>query len=208
MDQTGKEPIPRECDLNQWLESTLGQCGKAEPRSGLENRILASLQAERSRRASRRSWWWTIATTAAFAAIVAAVWVGESGRVRKPVKTAGTSTTPSEEFRGSIQPVPAPRVAHPAKGFPASQVAGRTPVNRGALRDLAASSAPKLEQFPSPRNLSGEELLLVRRLNEQSDNEALLQATATRAEVDLSIDSLEIRPLQIPDIEISESKTN
>jgi hypothetical protein len=56
--------------------------------------------------------------------------------------------------------------------------------------------------------LSERELLLVRRLNEQSDEEALLEPTATPAEVDLSIDTLEIRPLQIPEIDITESKTN
>jgi hypothetical protein len=72
---------------------------------------------------------------------------------------------------------------------------------------MAVATAPKLEQFPSRRNLSEEESLLVLRLNKQPSEAALLE-NATRAEVDLSIDSLEIRPLQIPDIEVSENKTN
>jgi hypothetical protein len=50
--------------------------------------------------------------------------------------------------------------------------------------------------------------LLARLLKEQSNKEALLESTPIREEVDLSIDSLEIRPLEIPDIEILESKTN
>lgn len=198
----------KEREVDQWLDAALNQYGKTEPRTGLESRVLASLQAERNRMASRRRWWWWAAgTVTALAVILVAAWIGESGRGRKPVNTARTSTTPSGEVPGSIQPLSAPRVTHPAKGYPAIQEAERRPTNR-LLRDLAASSAPKLDQFPSRRKLSEEESLLVRRLNEQSDKEALLESTATRAEVDLSIDSLEIRPLQIPDIEISESKTN
>ncbi|MGO9346956.1 MAG: hypothetical protein ACLPZJ_11305 [Terriglobales bacterium] len=199
--------VNEEREVDRWLESALSQYGKAEPRTGLESRVLASLQAERKRIASQGRWWWAAGTVTALAVILVAAWIGESDRERKPVNTAGTSTTPTEEFRGSIQPVPALRMAHPANGYPASPVAKRGVVIH-PLRDLAASSAPKLEQFPSPRNLSKKESLLVRRLNEQTQKEALLETTATRAEVDLSIDSLEIRPLQIPDIEISESNTN
>lgn len=56
--------------------------------------------------------------------------------------------------------------------------------------------------------MSEAELLLARRLNEQSSKEALLESTPSREEVDLSVGSLEIRPLEIPDIEISENQTN
>jgi hypothetical protein len=199
------DPIEREHAADQWLDSALSQYGNAEPRTGLESRVLANLQAERNRMASRRPWWWAVGAVAAAAAIVAVVWIGENSRRRNPERVAETSTpTHHEEARRSIEPapVPVPQAAHSAK-----EVVQRRPANQPS-HELAVAATPKLDQFPSRRSLSGDELLLVRRLNEPSDKEALLGAGATRAEGDLSIDSLEIRPLQIPDIESSESKTN
>jgi hypothetical protein len=204
------DPIKRErdIDVDQWLESALSQYGNAEPRTGLENRVLANLQAERNRIASSRPWWWAAgAATATAVAIAMALWAGKSGHERNPANTMGASTTTQGEQRALVLSAPSPHVSHPAR-----EIGQRMPASR-SVREAVVATMPKLEQFPSRRNLSEEELLLVQRLlvqriNEQSDSEALLEATATRADADLSIDSLEIRPLQIPDIEISEGKTN
>jgi hypothetical protein len=154
--------------------------------------------------ASRRRWWWASGTaTATAVAIAIALWVGKSGHERNPASTMGASTTTQrEEARAPVQSGPGPQVAHPAGETKPRMAKSRL------VQDVVVATTPKLEQFPSRRNLSEEELLLVQRLNERPNKEALLEATATRAEVDLSIDSLEIRPLQIPDIEISESPTN
>lgn len=192
------DPIKREREVDQWLDMALSQYGNVESRTGLESRVLASLQAERNRIASRRRWWWAVGTVAAAVAIVAVVWVGENGRKKNAGGVAKTSRTHQKEVQSAIEPRPVPQAAQPAK-----EVAQRSPANRPS-RVLAVGATPKLDQFPSRRSLSGEELLLVRRLNEQSDKEALLEAGATRAEGDLSVDSLEIHPLEIPDIEISE----
>ncbi len=197
------DPTNREHDVEQWLDGALSQYGKAEPRTGLESRVLANLEAERDRMASRRRWWWAVGAVAAAAAIVAVVWLEENSRKKNPADMAGTPTTiHHEDAQKAIEPGPVPQAAHPGK-----ESAQRRLANQPS-RELAVAAAPKLDQFPSRRSLSGEELLLVRRLNEQSDKVALLEAGATRAEGDLSIDSLEIRPLQVPDIETSESKTN
>ena len=50
--------------------------------------------------------------------------------------------------------------------------------------------------------------LLIERLNEPSGEEALPESTPSPEEVDLSIGSLEISPLETPDLDISESQTN
>ena len=140
---------------------------------------------------------------AAAVAMVAVVWVGENGRKQNAGGVAETSTpTHHEEAQRSIEPGPPQQAVHPAK-----EVVRRKPANQPS-RELAVAATPKLDQFPSRRNMSEGESLLVRRLNEQSNKEALLESTPSREEVDLSIGSLEISPLQIPDIEISESKTN
>jgi len=197
------DPTNRDRDVEQWLDAALSQYGKAEPRTWLDRRVLANLQAERNRLASRQRWWSAVGAVAAAVAIAAVVWIGENSRRRNPERVAETSTPiDHEEARRSIEPAPVPQAAPSAK-----EVVQRRPANQPS-HELALAATPKLDQFPSRRSLSGEELLLVRRLNEPSDKEALLGAGATRAEGDLSIDSLEIRPLQIPDIESSESKTN
>jgi hypothetical protein len=199
------DPIKRErdVDVDQWLESALSQYGNAEPRTGLENRVLANLQAERNRIASRRPWWWAAgAATATAVAIAMALWAGKSGQERNPANTMGASTTTQREQRALVQSGPAPQVAHPA-----GEIKQRMPASR-SVREAVVATMPKLDQFPTQRNLSEEESLLARLLKEQSNKEALLESTPIPEEVDLSIDSLEIRPLEIPDIEISESKTN
>lgn len=197
------DPINKDRDIDQWLKSALRQYGKAEPRSGLESRVLANLRAERDRIASAHRWWWAAGMAAALAVIVAAVWIGESGRERNPASAAGASTTIHRvEARLPIPPEPAAQVTHPAK-----EVTQPRPLRR-PMRDLATAKMPKLEQFPSPRNLTEEDLLIVRYLNGPSNKTTMLEASATRAKVDLSIGSLEIRSIEIPDIEISESKTN
>jgi hypothetical protein len=197
------DPTKREHDVEQWLDSALSQYGKAEPRTGLESRVLATLQAERNRITSRSRWWWAMGAVAAAVAIAAVVWVGTNSRTKNATGVAETSTpTHHEEAQGSIEPWPVQQAVHPAK-----QVAQRRPAHQPS-REPAVAATPKLDQFPSRRNMSERELLLARRLNEQSSKEASLESTPSLEEVDLRIGSLEIRPLQIPDIEISENQTN
>jgi len=161
MDQTGKDPIEGERELKEWLESALGQYNKAEPRAGLENRILATLQSEGDRIAAQRRGWWALGTAAAVAALVAAVWIGEVGRVRSPVGTEGTSTTHGEELRASIQDRRTPEAAPSlTKGYAPSKIAERKPASR-PTRNTAAEREPKLAQFPSPQPLSEQEQILM-----------------------------------------------
>ncbi len=196
------DPIKRERAVDEWLEAALDQYGKVEPRAGLEGRVLSSLQAERTRVTAPSRWWWVTGMATALALIAAAIWVWQRGNEARRANTAGIANTTHHEVA----------TIHPPESYPAKRVVTHT-LRRGPIRIVAVAAAPKLDQFPSPRNLSKEESLLVRRLlvrglADQPSTEALPEVTATGAEVDLSIDSLEIRPLQIPDIEISENQTN
>ena len=67
------DPGDGEREVEQWLDAALGQYGKVEPRTGLESRVLANLQSDRTRIATRRRWWWAAGTVPVAAAIVAAV---------------------------------------------------------------------------------------------------------------------------------------
>jgi hypothetical protein len=163
---------------------------------------LANLQSERSRIASRWRWCWTMGAAAALAAMVVAVWIGEGGHKQNRGKRVTASTTkPDQARRGSIQSGPAVQIAHAPTDAPRQERADPS------LQHSSAVSEPRLAQFPSPRDLSEQELLLVRHFNPQSD-EPLLEDTATSAEADLGVDSLEVSPLEIPNIEILESNTN
>ncbi len=151
------DPMKREREVDEWLEAGLRQYGKAEPRVGLENRVLASLQVERNRMAAPSRWWWLVTATA-LAAMVVAVWVWQSGRVARP-GNAGIATAQREERR-PIEPPQVPQIARPDGTTAAKQVAARRPGKRPS-RDVTVAATPKLEQFPSPRPLSEQEQILM-----------------------------------------------
>jgi hypothetical protein len=173
------DPMKRESDVEQWLESALGKYGKAEPRVGLETRVLANLRAEQGRIASQRRWWWA-GMAAALAVLVAAVWVGRSVIPGNRPDSARTSTAgqsptkPREEARG-VQPTPAVRVAHPPRE--AAQRA-RTQL---AIHNLEAATTPKLEQFPSPQPLNEQEQMLMSYVANYPETAALVAQARAEA---------------------------
>lgn len=167
---------------DQWLESALGQYGKAEPRAGLENRLLANLWAERNRIGLRRRWWRALGMVASLAAIFVALRVGEGDRERKPGSRsqAETSTTNRAEARELVQPRPIPQIVHPATTHPAREVVLRRPAHR-PTRDLAVASTPKLAQFPSPQPLSEQERILASYVAKYPEHAALLAQARAEA---------------------------
>lgn len=60
----------RDRKLDQWLDEALSQYGAAEPRLGLEHRVLAHVRAEEQAREGRRSWWRWMPAFAAIAAVL------------------------------------------------------------------------------------------------------------------------------------------
>jgi len=164
----------KEHEIEQWLDAALRQYGNAEPRIGLENRVLANVQSERNRIASQRRWWWA-AGMVTVAAIVAALWVGETGSGKHPATTVG-NTTPTHRQAAEAPRGPMPRapVTHPVK-----EVVRRHP-GKQPIRDLALT-APKLDQFPSPTPLNEQEKMLARYVQEFPQKAALV----ARAQTDL-----------------------
>ncbi|MGO9073373.1 MAG: hypothetical protein ACLQEI_04350 [Terriglobales bacterium] len=150
------DPINKEREIDQWLESALSQYGKAEPRGGLESRVLANLRAERNRIASAHRWRWALGTAAALAVVMAVVWVGQRGREKNPARAAGAPTTIHRQAARVVSPPePAALVNHPAREVTQGRRLHRP------MRALAAARMPKLEQFPSPQPLSEQEKILV-----------------------------------------------
>lgn len=172
------DPIERDREVDQWLDAALSQYGKAEPRAGLEGRVLASLQAERSRIASGRRWWWAAGTVAATAAITLAVWLGHGYRARTP---DGVGTTARHDAGGGDRPTPYPEV-HPAPRQPVAQLARRAlprPLAQRMTRTPEVADAARLERFPAPTPLSDQEKLLARYVQQFPHRAALIARAQT-----------------------------
>jgi hypothetical protein len=160
---------------NDWLDAALRQYGEAEPRPGLEERILANVRAEQGRSVAWTWWPWTAVALAAIAIVVAGPLAWRSGKTgtnsvaHNPLTAtpSGTQVTNS----GSENQAP-PEVRVPAKKH--------TPLNSHSPARVAAS--PRLEQFPSPQPLSEQETILASYVA-QFQEQAVLVARARTQEL-------------------------
>jgi len=171
------EPKKRERLIDDLLDSALKQYGAAEPRAGLEDRVLAAMQAE-GRRVESRTWsWWPAAIACALLllSISAALLVRNHHRDTSAAKShapAASAARPSpEQARGNVPEKESGKVT--AKANPRGLRDGH-PRQSGVH---GPSQPPHMEQFPSPRPLSEQEILLAR-LVEQFPREAAMIARA------------------------------
>jgi hypothetical protein len=140
-------------DLDRRLDAALAKYAQVEPRAGLENRVLATLHAERSRIPQRAWWRWSVAGVAAVVVVVVLVLAWRSGKfhgreiaIRPSVSVPGAELpTPEAGKNDGHPPAPGPVPKH---------------VMHRAHATAVASANPKLDQFPSPQPLSEQERLL------------------------------------------------
>src|SRR5690349_24613202 len=71
---------PEKNKLDQWLDQALNDYGHAEPRLGLEIRILASLATEKTRVTRRTLWPWAFTSVAVALTLVVAIWAWMSAQ--------------------------------------------------------------------------------------------------------------------------------
>ena len=138
--------------LDRYLDRAVAACADDEPRPGLEQRVLAHVQA-----APRRGvgWIWVAIPVAAALALVA--WAALSSS--RPPKPAEVTT----RARNEVQTPPAP-VRESRKMASGDSAHATTQRIRG--RDMLAAErqkkkSPKLPTFPSAQPLSGPERLLI-----------------------------------------------
>ena len=141
-------------ELDSTLDTALAKYTAVEPRAGLEERVLANLQAERERVLDRASWRWSVAgaLAAVFVAGIALAWrsgtpshldvANPGSRPPQVLKNPGTSD--------AIDQIPTTRMVPTGKGAARHQ----------APSVVAAIRPPKLDHFPSPQPLSEQEKLL------------------------------------------------
>ena len=163
-------------ELDRILDAALAKYTAVEPRTGLEERVLATLRAEQARVPDRAWWRWSVLAAVAAMVIVVAILGWRSGGPSHPV----VANHPSSAREGQAEPTP-------------QIVLNPTPVRKAKARrshPLVVSRSqpklrpPKLEQFPSPQPLSDQEKLLLAYVAEDPEravliararNEALLQ---------------------------------
>ena len=148
----GQNPHPD--DLDHLLDSALAKYAAVELRMGLEERVMAHLQAD-AQQPSRRSWLqWGLSTAFAAIVVVAAL-AWRSSRIPHPLVanhppaiTQGPSLEEANSRPRSVEG--APIAKHPSM---------RTRATRRAHSSTEATH-PMLDQFPSPQPLSTEEIAL------------------------------------------------
>jgi hypothetical protein len=145
--------------LDRELDIALAKYAAAEPRAGLEERVLANLRTER-RGVSDRVWWrWGVASAVALAAVVMVVALAWRSSMQPPPVIADhpSTATPRAEQPG---PRVASNGAENGTSSPAHPPTTRRVVRRAHARAVA-EAYPKLDQFPSPQPLSEQEKILV-----------------------------------------------
>jgi hypothetical protein len=151
-------------EFDDVLDAALAKYAAAEPRAGLDERVLANLRAERARVTERACWRWSIVAPLAAIVIVALALAWKSGKQSQIVAQHHPSTTtqaPKEPTKQTASNSMRDLIPSPERGrMP------RTNARGSRLKVVVANSPnldqPKLDQFPSPRPLSEGERLLVR----------------------------------------------
>jgi hypothetical protein len=164
-------------ELDRVLEASLAKYAAVEPPRGLEERVLATLRAERARVPDRARWRWGVTAALAAMVIVAATLAWRSGKASHSVvlhqPTAAPQAAKEKTQVGS---------SRDGKGV-RPQDGGAMPrsvVGRSQPRAVIASH-PKLDQFPSPQPLSEQEKILANFVALDPEHAALIAQARTGA---------------------------
>jgi hypothetical protein len=174
--QKGTKPLGLENDgLDRELDVALAKFA-AEPRAGLEERILANLRAQHERNSSK-SWFWPVvaALATAIALSVSVTW-----KLGKPAQ----NTTAHQPAIVQPNQQTEMQVSHDGGSMvrPNKPYARRLTPYSVSFHAAVLASSPKLEQFPSPQPLSEQEKMLSDYVSEHR-KQAILVARARTAEL-------------------------
>jgi hypothetical protein len=213
MDADNRKLQPPEFD--RWLDAALRAGANAEPRIGLEDRVLARLRAEPPRK--QFAWWPVlIPATAVFVIAVALVIIHSPPQQRtvaslqrptasqplshSPVVQAGSERA-DNELHAHRRSRRATRDA--ACCVSTTLIARRRPDEDGRRWGLQANSIgagneqlPKLATFPAPRRESAEEHMLLRLAARRGSYDLANVSIGSAPLKDLSVPELKIDPME------------
>ena len=191
--------MPERDELDHLIDSELARY--AEPRPGLEQRILARVDAEAIRHPGTISRWraWVIVGAVVASAILLLVTVPQLVH-RQPAMNSATSTSPNHPHPPSSSENPSSKIQVPIRPLP--QTAKRTQNavgSDGTTKQEEKPPVPKLGVFPAPQPLSDQEQALVALATAPSDaaRENLI-ASQHAMNAPLEISAIEIPPITMP----------
>ena len=173
----------KEKRLDEILDAALAEYGNAEPLHGLEDRVLARLQAE----PARRPWWvWgAVAAGAAAVAIAAALMMRPAEPKPAPVTATQqppSVVTPKQETPAIAaqqaqhhEAAPTQRHAPPvttARVRPQPPAGGQPPI----VLQVMQTKLPRRDVFPTPTAPSMDEILLARHVHLTPSDVVLAEA--------------------------------
>lgn len=191
--------MPERDELDRLIDSELARY--AQPRAGLEHRILARVEAEAVRHSGIIGRWqaWVL-VGAAVAAILLLVTIPRLVH-RQPAINSATSTSPNHPHPPSSSESPFSKTQVPIRPLP--QTAKRTHnagPSDGTTKQEEKPDVRKLGVFPAPQPLSAQEQSLVALATASSDaaRENLI-ASQRALNAPLQISAIEIPPINTPD---------
>jgi hypothetical protein len=181
--------------VEKLLDSALAQRRDAEPRAGLDGRILAHIRATASERsAARKAWkWWAAAATTAAVLVLVAIYSSNRALRTVPQTSQAANTAPVAPPTETLNVKSETAAAGVTKAVEPIQIARRV---KKPLRHVEAHHWPS--QFPTPAPLTAEQRALVQYV--QQTPPQVLSAPVVKA--DFTVPRVEIRPLDIPSLEI------
>jgi hypothetical protein len=161
--------------MDEMLDSMLANYSSAEPRPGMETRILASVRDAEQRKQARPSWMfkglWAAAAVAA-AIIVVVVFFGGRQNVKQPPVVVKITPTPVQPH--APQPsFPETVTVHPERHRPKAAVTPGVESTRLENASLPLDRRPGV--FPTPTPLSEQEKLMFTYLANTPKEEVVAQ---------------------------------
>lgn len=181
----GKYDFGVEAEVEKWIDEGLAQYAKAEPRAGLEGRVLAQIMEARreaqERSSGRLRWWGALAFGTAAALLLALALLGRFNQRTIPQTPVAKVAVPPQASKSVAS------AAGQGTGLPGvmsfkSGLSKLTPgkSERGKRGGAAQSNAtPKLEQFPSAAPLSEQERMLALYVSQFPDRATLMARAQT-----------------------------
>jgi hypothetical protein len=175
-------------EIDRLLDAALAKYA-AEPRAGLEERVLANLLAERARVPVRAWWRWSVAGAVLAVVFVAVALAWRSGKSSHP----NLANHPPKAIQGVLEPATQAASNRDGAAVPPRSSPARRLTAPRLHQSVAIAAPPKLYQFPSPRPLSEQERILANYVAEYPEHAVLVARAMSEA---LQQDQLEeMKPL-------------
>jgi hypothetical protein len=192
--------------LDEMLDAMLSAYSSADPRPGLETRILAGVkeQAANSTSRWRFRWTWAVAALATAALVMMAIYVS---RIQTHSVEPQVATRPQHQqmsmpdLAEKTLPLPKATASHPSTRRQRTQTAGLT---RPAVAQMVAV---RQDVFPSRSPLSEQEKLLLRYLTRTPREELIAQSRPDPPDEMDDSDSNDSRPQNLTQIPQRSSNT-